>query len=75
MRSLLFLCLAALLPAGLRRRQNPRIRKPITVVELDRKDAVSYEKDIEPILDQQVLHSATAATSRKASSTWAPTRR
>jgi WD40 repeat protein len=60
MRSLLTLCLIALLPAPVvaqGKQQNPD--DPIEVVNLDRKDAVLYDKEVEPILRNRcfVCHS------------------
>jgi WD40 repeat protein len=51
MRFLLTLCLLALLPAwALAQEKEKKPLQPIAVVQLDRKDPVLYEKDIEPIL-------------------------
>jgi len=51
MRSRLFLCLPVLLlPAFAVAAEGP---KPIAVVELTRKDAVTYAKDVEPILNNK----------------------
>jgi WD40 repeat protein len=49
MRSLLTLCLLALLPGAALAQEKKEVG-PIKVVELDRKDAVSYDKEVEPIL-------------------------
>jgi WD40 repeat protein len=60
MRFLLTLCLAALLPAPLvAQDQQPKFEDPIPVVKLDRKDAVLYEKEVEPIFKNRcfVCHS------------------
>ena len=50
MVSRLFLCLPALLLPAFAAAEDP---KPIAVVELTRKDAVTYAKDIEPILNNK----------------------
>jgi WD40 repeat protein len=48
MRCLLTLSLLAVLPAVLPAQEKADL-KPVKVIELDRKDAVSYDKEIEPI--------------------------
>ncbi len=50
MRSLLPLCLLALFPAIASADDKKPAVEPIKVVNLDRKEPVTYEKDIEPIL-------------------------
>ena len=50
MRSLLPLGLLALLPVLARADDTKSTVQPIKVVSLDRKEPVSYEKDVEPIL-------------------------
>src|SRR5436305_14109204 len=51
MRSLLTLCLLVLLPGLLPAadEKKPTTIQPIKVVTLDRKEPVTYEKDVEPI--------------------------
>jgi WD40 repeat protein len=67
MRSLLTLCLLPLLP-GLAAADEKRSKgnEPIKVVELKRSDAVSYEKDIEPIFYKKCIscHSGTVKESK-----------
>lgn len=56
MRSLLTLSLAALLPSAvLADDAKPGKNQPIKVVTIDRKDPVTYEKDIEPIFVNKCL--------------------
>jgi WD40 repeat protein len=50
MRTLPVLALAVLLPAAAWAQDKKETTEPIKVVGLDRKDAVTYEKDVEPIL-------------------------
>src|SRR5262245_4011204 len=57
MRSLLTLCLLALLPALVvaQEKSDAKGVQPIKVVAIDRKDPVVYEKDIEPIFVNKCL--------------------
>ena len=56
MRSLLVLSLAALLPAAASAQEAKSGKnQPIKVVAIDRKDPVTYEKDIEPIFVNKCL--------------------
>jgi WD40 repeat protein len=57
MRSLLTLSLAVLFPAAALAADEPKTGKnqPIKVVTVDRKDPVTYEKDIEPIFVNKCL--------------------
>jgi WD40 repeat protein len=50
MRSLLTLCLIALLPAFAGASDKKQPVKPIEVITIQHKDPVSYEKEVEPIL-------------------------
>jgi WD40 repeat protein len=53
MRASLLLCLLAFLPSAARAddtKELPKNQQPIKVVPIDRKEPVSYDKDIEPIL-------------------------
>jgi WD40 repeat protein len=52
MRSLLPLCLLAFLPLTVAA-DDPKEPKPIKVVTLDRKEPVTYAKDVEPILNRK----------------------
>src|SRR5437016_4123001 len=62
MRSLLTLCLLALLPNLLLAKDNDEDTAPIKFVKLDRKDPVTYEKDVEPILYQKCVVCHRGAT-------------
>ncbi len=56
MRSLLTCCLVALLPLpALAQGKKKDDVAPVKVVELDRKDPVAYEKDVEPILYKRCI--------------------
>jgi WD40 repeat protein len=55
MRSFLTLSLAALLPTAVLADDKPKGVQPIKVVTIDRKDPVTYEKDIEPIFVNKCL--------------------
>jgi hypothetical protein len=54
MRSLLPLALLALLPVAVLAEEKKGVQ-PIKVVTIDRKDPVTYEKDVEPILEKKCV--------------------
>jgi hypothetical protein len=68
MRSLLTLCVVALLPAAALAQEEKRAKgnEPIKIVKLDRKDPVIYEKEVEPIFYKRCIacHSGNVKESR-----------
>ena len=68
MRSLLTLCLVAFLPAVALAQDEKRSKgnERIKIVKLDRKDAIAYEKEIEPIFYKRCIacHSGNIKESR-----------
>jgi WD40 repeat protein len=55
MRSLLTVAVAAILPVAVLAEDKPKGVQPIKVVTIDRKDPVTYEKDVEPIFVNKCL--------------------
>ncbi|MCC6419792.1 MAG: NB-ARC domain protein [Gemmataceae bacterium] len=55
MRRIFALCLVAVLPTPVLAQEKKKEPGPIKIVELDRKDSVKYEKDIEPIFYKRCI--------------------
>ncbi len=55
MRRIFALCLVAVLPTPVLAQEKKKEPGPIKIVELDRKDSVKYEKEIEPIFYKRCI--------------------